>query len=238
MIHSTPIFSIDLLANAARYLLPKSVGVATADPRAQTSGVLPSEAAAMTAMVPKRRREFAAGRLAAREAMAELGHFNLPLPMGEDRAPIWPQGLVGSISHNDEAVIAVAADASDFRTVAIDLEADIPLDSTLFDEILSLEELGALQNFDVEMRGRIARLIFSAKECAYKCQYPLTRTLFGFDGFEIRLNPKTHSFDARFTQAVGNFTKGQIISGQYYSGNGLILTTMALTANGTSRSTE
>lgn len=238
MIHSTPKPGMAILVTAARQMLPKSVGVATADLRVQTHGVLPSEATAMASMVPLRRREFAAGRLAARGAMAEVGHFNRPVPMGKDRAPIWPQGLVGSISHTSETAIALAADADDFRTLGVDLEPNVPLETALFGEVLSNNERQFVESVAPEMRGNLARLIFSAKECAYKCQYPLTRILFGFDGFEIRLNQECRTFKAQFTQSVGNFSKGQVLSGRYYSDNGIILTTIALPATGTSRITE
>ncbi|MBV1862928.1 MAG: 4'-phosphopantetheinyl transferase superfamily protein [Rhodobacteraceae bacterium] len=233
MIHSTPTSSAAFLADAARQLLPKSVGVATTDPRFQTGEVLPAEAIAMAAMAPKRRREFTAGRLAARGAMAEVGHFGHPVPMDADRTPIWPQGLVGSISHTTSSAIALAADDRNFSSLAVDLEPDAPLDPTLFEEILTAREIRFLRACPAEKRGRLARLIFSAKECAYKCQYPLTRKLFGFDGFEIRLDQDKEIFDARFTQPVGNFAKDHILGGRYFIGNGLILTTMALAATGT-----
>ena len=233
MIHSTPTSSAASLADTARQLLPKSVGVATSDPRIQSGGVLPAEAVAMAAMTPKRRREFTAGRLAARGAMAEVGHFGHPVPMDADRAPIWPQGLVGSISHTTSSAIALAADNSNFRSLAVDLEPDAPLDPALFEEILTEHEIRFLQTCRTEMRGRLARLFFSAKECAYKCQYPLTRALFGFDGFQIQLNQDKQTFDARFTQTIGNFAKDHILGGRYSIRNGLILTTMALAATGT-----
>ena len=69
----------------------------------------------MARAVPQRRREFFAGRLAAHRAMEALGHLPEPVPMGQDRAPVWPQGLVGSISHGAGACAAMYGQKGAFQ---------------------------------------------------------------------------------------------------------------------------
>ena len=61
----------------------------------------------LRAAAPKRQREFLAGRHCAAHALRTAG---LPETVGlQDRAPIWPKGAVGSISHSDARVVAVVS---------------------------------------------------------------------------------------------------------------------------------
>ena len=59
----------------------------------------PEERAGLGRAVEKRRREFAAGRACARRALARLEIADAVLPIGPDRLPAWPAGIVGSITH-------------------------------------------------------------------------------------------------------------------------------------------
>ena len=57
--------------------------------------------------VNKRRAEFLAGRFAAANAISRLcGLWHTPGISGSG-APVWPQGLIGSISHSINYVVAV-----------------------------------------------------------------------------------------------------------------------------------
>ena len=52
--------------------------------------LLPEEAAFLGRAVPKRVREFAAGRLCARRALAQFGISDFPLRVAADRQAVWP----------------------------------------------------------------------------------------------------------------------------------------------------
>jgi hypothetical protein len=65
--------------------------------------------------VPKRQAEFVAGRICAREALTGWGHDNVVVGIGAHREPIWPQGLLGSITHCADYAAAVVCYA--FLTV-------------------------------------------------------------------------------------------------------------------------
>lgn len=199
------------LAWRAKALFGPDVAVAALDPRHDHPGLLPGEAAAMAAARPGRRREFAAGRVAAHRAMAALGAPVWPVPAGPDRAPVWPPGLVGSISHDAGACLAVLARRSALRSVGVDIEPDAPLDPALWDSICLPEERAWLAARPAGDRGRLARLIFSAKEAVYKLQYPLTGCLFGFETIAIAFEGPT--FRARFQNAVGPFVSGARLPG-------------------------
>ena len=75
-------------------------------------GLFPEEEALVAGAVTKRREEFAAGRNAARAALAGLGPPPCPLLRAGRRAPAWPQGIVGSITHCSGFCCAVVAPAA------------------------------------------------------------------------------------------------------------------------------
>ena len=176
------------------------------------------ELAQMGGAVPGRVMEFVAGRVAARAAMGA----DLPIPMGPDRAPQWPAGWTGTISH--AAGWAVAAATQDPLFLALDLEADEDLPAEIGDEVLSADEQ-AWCNAQPHA-GRAGRLIFSIKECAYKAQYPRSRQVFGFDRFAVSVEGA--SFAAIFTQDTGEFARGRALTGRFVQSQGLILTGIAL----------
>lgn len=213
---------------AAQDLLGTGVAVAALDPREARGELLPAERPAVARAVESRRREFLAGRLAARRAMAELGLPAAAIPLGPDRAPVWPEGVVGSISHTGTACLAVVARAGTLRSVGIDLETDEPLPPELEAAICRPEEIAWLAAQPPAERGRLAKLIFSAKEAAYKCQYPLTRTLFGFEALRVRMDVERGTLDATFVHAIGPFAAGACLPGRVSVQSGHVLTAVAL----------
>ena len=74
----------------------------------------------------------------------------------------------------------------------------------------------------------MARLFFSAKECAYTAQYPLSRRVFGFEYITIAPDPARGTFDARFTRPVSPFSYGSVLSGRYSVHDGLIITAITV----------
>lgn len=191
-------------------LLPAEVAVAVTDPLAQPDDVFGPEAAHLAKAVPKRRREFAAGRLAARQAMAALGHVYSPVFAGTDRAPIWPAGLHGSISHSDTLCAAAITKAP--LSIGLDMEPFTPLSEALLPSICSDAESARIAGPD---QARLAKLIFSAKEAAYKAQYPITVEVFGFHHFDVLLDADAQTFKATFTQSVGAFATGKTLHGRF-----------------------
>lgn len=205
----------DALAGAARRLLPPGTAVGAADPR-RLWPLWPGEDA--TGMVPARRAEFSAGRHAARAALAALGQPACALPQGADRAPLWPAGLAGTITHS--ATACLAAVATGRPGLGLDLEPDEPLDPALWDIVLTTDERARVAA--APDPGLTAKLIFSAKEAAYKAQYPLGRRLFGFEVLKVACaGPQ---FTATFRQPVPPFAAGHVLQGRWTRCQGHILT--------------
>ncbi|MBP3061252.1 enterobactin synthetase component D [Ectopseudomonas chengduensis] len=137
--------------------------------------------------VAKRQAEYLAGRLCAREALRRVtGQASVPA-VGEDRAPQWPRGVVGSITHGDNWAAALVAARDQWRTVGMDVERLLPHERAqrLQGEILTPAELQHLQALDEETRATRISLTFSLKESLFKALYPLTLTRFYFHDAEL-----------------------------------------------------
>lgn len=212
---------------AAR-LLPFPVRTAEMDPRMAAGELLPGEERAVARAVESRRREFSAGRACARKAMAALGAQAAPILQGEDRAPIWPEGLVGSITHTESWCAAAVARTEDgIGAIGLDVEPAEPLDPALL-RIICVAEERALLDARPEERGVLGRLIFSAKESAYKCQYPRSRTLLGFHAMHIELDEPAKRFKAVFRKDVAPFARGDALEGRYLLEQGFLMTAVTL----------
>lgn len=209
----------EVAEKAAQSLFPPGAEVATcligtAPPP------LPLEAAAVALAVPSRQAEFAAGRAAARAALTALGLPQIAIPVTESRAPLWPPGIAGSISHADGIAMAVLAPKRQCTAIGLDIEPDGPFPDDLLDSVTLPEERRwlALQPDP----KRAARLIFTAKEAAYKCQFPVSRSLIGFEALQILVLPGNR-LEARFTRDVPPFAKGARLKGRYAHGAGLVM---------------
>ena len=93
-------------------LLPDYVRLACMRVQDAAPDVLEAERPIVKKAVEKRRREFSAGRTCARQALRELGCADAPIVHNQNGAPLWPPGIVGSITHSNTYAAAVAADSS------------------------------------------------------------------------------------------------------------------------------
>ena len=149
--------------------------------------LLPAEAAAIATAAPNRIAEFAAGRACARAALAALGIPGFELKNGADRAPQWPDGIVGSISHTDGFCGAVAAHAQQVLALGLDAETRRRVQPRLWQRICTPWEREYLANLPQTQAEELGTVIFSAKEAFYKAQYPLTRQWLNFSDIAIQV---------------------------------------------------
>ncbi len=150
-------------------------GVVAAELRAPGDARLlwPEEARSVANAVPKRVQEFAAGRLCARRALAEFGVTQFPIRAASDRQPVWPERLVGSITHTTGLCAAVVAERARVSAIGVDSEVARAVKQELWPSICTAAELQWLDSLPAAQRPAAATLIFCAKEAFYKCQYPL-----------------------------------------------------------------
>jgi 4'-phosphopantetheinyl transferase EntD len=129
---------------------------------------------------PKRIEDFAAGRHCASLALEKLGFTQYPVEMRNDRAPAWPQGVVGSITHTDGFAAAAVARVGLCISLGLDAEKIDRVSHDLWSYICSQEEISRLLELRPSKAAFAAALIFSAKEAFYKCQYPITGEFIDF----------------------------------------------------------
>ncbi len=147
--------------------------------------------ASLASSVNKRKTEYLAGRWCAREALRMLGLDGIP-GMGADRAPLWPEGAVGSITHSKGTAEVMVADARHWLAVGLDTEQWLTAERAdrLCRELLTAEEREKLKGLSPMQRANRITLIFSAKESLFKALYPLTGKRFYFHD-AARRNPHT-----------------------------------------------
>jgi len=147
--------------------------------------LLPEEADAFASSVVKKRRASGAARIVARELLAQLGcSYLTALPKSTSGAPIWPQGIVGSLAHDSRFAIAAVGRRHDVAALGIDIE---PAESLPFELDLIATPKERLR---INSYRYIGRLLFTAKEAVYKAVHPLDNIFLEHHDVEI-------DFDAR-----------------------------------------
>ncbi|MDX1453738.1 MAG: 4'-phosphopantetheinyl transferase superfamily protein [Oleiphilaceae bacterium] len=152
----------------------------------------------------KRLKEFMAGRLCAIRAMAGLNVHTQTLEINTDRSPVWPNEIVGSISHTDSRAIALVGDSRVYRSIGVDLQPAVDPDTR--------QELRSIIMTEVEfelvkamLHLHAFELVFSAKETLFKALYPLTKCFFEFHDAQVTaLNTQRHYVDLRLLKTLGS----------------------------------
>jgi 4'-phosphopantetheinyl transferase EntD len=188
-------------------ILPAGVIAVSRDPGGDIGTLLPGEFVWVAKAVASRQAEFAAGRDAARRALGQLGYPPIAIPVDDRRAPIWPEGITGSISHCRGCVLAIVARVSTtLGYVGVDVELVHDLEVDLWDSICTPTELSWLNAS--ERPGYRAKLLFSIKEAVYKAQYQLTRQMLDFHEVEVVVEDED-----RFSAEIANTNLD--VSGRY-----------------------
>ncbi|MGN0100942.1 MAG: 4'-phosphopantetheinyl transferase [Dietzia sp.] len=176
-------------------LFPGDVAVVTdaelgLDDAALLASLFPVEVEQIGAAVERRRLDFAGARACAREAMARLGLPASPVLRGARGVPVWPPGLVGTLTHTDGLRAAALARADRVRSVGLDVERHAPLADGVLEAVSLPQEAAWVRAARAEAPS-VAwdALLFTAKEATYKAWFPLTHRWLGFDDAHITLVP-------------------------------------------------
>jgi 4'-phosphopantetheinyl transferase EntD len=100
----------------------------------------------------------------------------------------------------------------------------------LVESICTASERKALGGTTDTECGRHAKLLFSAKESAYKCQYPLSGCMMEFQDFDVTMDVGCGKFSAIFQRTVGPFAQGFALVGRFEASHGFIRTAVTLAA--------
>lgn len=180
-------------------LFPDGTIVRIATLADENESLLPGEERALTgAMVPARRKEFAAGRNTARRALAGLGLSPVTLLRRDAGRDIdWPPGVTGSISHTrDLCAVACTRSAAGVASIGLDVEQAGPLDDEVVETICRVVELRDLADYPAPLPSDWPRLLFAMKEAAYKAWYPQARREIPFHQMRVRVDVAARSYQA------------------------------------------
>ncbi|MFI6093989.1 4'-phosphopantetheinyl transferase [Lentzea sp. NPDC051213] len=208
-------------------LLPPPIAAVERYNDEQPVELFPEEEALLGNAVPKRRFEFGTVRACAREAMQRLGVTPAAILPGKKREPLWPENVVGSLTHCSGFRAAALALSSDFLTIGIDAEPHAPAPDGVLGAIALPAELRRMPGLKVD-DPKICwdRLLFSAKESTYKAWYPVTQRWLGFEDADITLHADG-TFHSRILlpdTPIAGFTGRWLVQGD------LLITTIAVPA--------
>jgi 4'-phosphopantetheinyl transferase EntD len=176
-----PAISSKLIAG----MFPAGVAAAELREPGDVSLLLPGEAEYLGRAVTKRIQEFAAGRLCARRALMEFGVEDFPLGVAHDRQPVWPESIVGSITHTTGFCAAVVAERHRFIGLGIDAEIVGRVTAPLWPSICTPREIDWLRSQVGSDQAAAAALLFAAKEAFYKCQYAVVHEWLDFHDVSV-----------------------------------------------------
>jgi 4'-phosphopantetheinyl transferase EntD len=189
-------------------ILPPSVAVVSLARPSGTEILHPGEERHVASAIPSRQAEFGAARWCARQALVDLGHPPVAIAAAASRAPEWPDGVVGSITHTTGCYAAAVARCEDLLGLGIDAEAGSQIDERMASVISSEAEQ---RQFPAHGKDRLQHLslLFSAKESLFKMYNPITGSLLDFLDVEVELDPAVGRFEARIVQVDRPGIRGQ-----------------------------
>ena len=180
-------------------ILPDSVAVVSLEQPPEGESLEPVERERMASAVPSRVAEFSAGRWCARAALLRLGIEPVAIPVSVSRAPEWPDGVVGSITHTDGCYAAAVARRTDLVALGIDAEAADAIDDRVAARIMSPGERKRLEAHEGGWRGAVP-VVFSAKESLYKMYHPATGSSLDFQDVDVEVDLPAGTFRARIVR--------------------------------------
>lgn len=216
-------------------LLPQGVVAVEAYEDLLGEPIFPGEQDLVARAGDTRRREFVTARRCARQALGRLGHPSAAILSGPRREPLWPDGVVGAITHCAGYRAAAVALRTHLAGLGIDAEPHDGLPEGVLTSVTLEPERAMLRRLaSTQPQVHWDRLLFSAKESVYKVWYPLTGRWLGFEEAQLLVEPANGTFTARLlTQAprLDGAPPLTELHGRYRVADGLITTAIALPAS-------
>ena len=208
----------------------------------ESGGPLPDELAAIA--LPEslrnaaevRRRSFLAGRLCALRAVDRLARRRTtdPIAIGDGGAPVWPEGIVGSITHTRGFASSAVAWRTRVRRLGVDAEV-VMTDATargVGPLVVRPEELTEVLDATRWDLSTATTLAFSAKESVFKCLYPAVGRRFDYlDAAIEHVTLAAGRFSARLLVDLAPTVRaGDVLAGQFVVDGDRVYTGVAIRA--------
>ncbi|NRD71984.1 4'-phosphopantetheinyl transferase superfamily protein [Shewanella sp. VB17] len=172
--------------------------------------------ASISGSVIKRQAEFLAGRFCAAQALLIKSATNTHISIGKNRAPVWPIGFIGSITHSRNIAMAAVARVDEYQYVGLDVEdmmsAELAL--SISASIIQDKEFDLLHNSGLDFSLGLT-IAFSMKEALFKALYPSVGEYFDFHAAElIDINLANNHVSMRLLENLSTrFSKGKVFNG-------------------------
>lgn len=178
--------------------------------------------------VLKRQCEYLAGRYCAQQSLLKIEEkdaiklANKEVGTGESREPIWPEGIIGAITHSNRFAMAILTQAQGaYLGIGLDIEEEMSesLAQELSGQILSEAENLLNKSNEIFDNKTFVTLVFSAKESIFKAIFPSVGEYFGFDACElIELNPLEQSLSFRLVSTLSpDWQAGKRLKVKYFA---------------------
>lgn len=128
-----------------------------------------------------RLKTFVLGRYAAHCALKALKREVVPVLRGKKGEPIWPAGIVGSISHKDRIAVAAVGRKEKYKGMGVDIE-DLMIalsekEYSLFCTPTEIQSIRKRQKTPIEL--------FSRKEAVLKAYYESFNKLYNWEDIDV-----------------------------------------------------
>jgi 4'-phosphopantetheinyl transferase EntD len=162
----------EAILRAWREILPASVYINAGPLLEHAPPLSPTEWISAQPTSIERLRELETGRAYAKRALAMISVYGADLPIGTNRAPLWPPGIVGSITHVTGRAgghIAAAVSRTGLvNAIGIDAENENGLHPRIWDHVLTARELDHILALPPNVRAIEAQIVWCAKEAVKK----------------------------------------------------------------------
>jgi phosphopantetheine--protein transferase-like protein len=211
-------------------LFPSCVATACRRIGHNTSDLYPQELELISKAIDKRRHEFAAGRACARAALGAIGHAPMPILQSESRAPLWPSGILGTISHSHTWAGAAVSHTTHLAGIGLDIETVGRITLNIARKVLTGSESALFENMPAKDRQDFLALLFSAKEAVYKCLSPVVPVHMGFQDAEVK-KAGPSCFEVHMSPQISQARPAcSRLTGHYFFHNGCVFTGIVLDA--------
>jgi 4'-phosphopantetheinyl transferase EntD len=171
------------------------------------SALLPDEVAPLVSSVMKVRRQSGTVRIIARTLLKSLGVSGATLPRSSSGAPAWPEGIIGSLAHDDEMAVAAVMRSGFVRSLGVDVEPAMVLPPELIPLVTTIAERTRYPQSVIE-----SRILFSIKEAVFKAFHPVYGLFLDFQDIEIDLEAGLASVCAGEAARISFISAPRVVS--------------------------
>lgn len=150
--------------------------------------------------IDKRIAEFRAGRICAKQALSELEVINFPVLQGIHREPLWPNHIVGSLSHCHDLCGVCISLKDNYLGIGLDVENIKQLNPKIMKHVCTDSEKKWLLAIPENEFNIHLLILFSLKESIYKCVYQAIDKRLKFKDASIKLNIEANSVEVQITE--------------------------------------